>query len=72
MKKLLLILIFLMLSGCMRAPVSPAEIKKAKELCESNGGLSYLLGSSIWRPTEFKCTNGAEFILQPRDLKDEG
>jgi len=64
MKHLTLFLCCILLNGCMRAGTHPLEIEKASKLCESNGGLYSLYGSSMWRPTEVNCKNGARFILQ--------
>lgn len=57
MKKLLVVVAVLLLSGC-GSDIQRADLANAEKLCAPNGGIAYL---SIWHTSHVICVNGAKF-----------
>lgn len=60
MKKLLILVLLVCLSGC-EGSVTRTEFDLGVKACESNGGVEMVLADGVSHVVTFKCGNGAKF-----------
>ena len=65
MKKVVIVILFYSVVGCSYS-IHKAEINKAKELCENNGGIKYITVSTV---SSLVCINGAVFRAYMDEVK---